>query len=127
METASSSLVRSILSFRAINSDFEAWLELTLTALRTHRDYFDSIALRLPFDADVKQYYTAIISEMFDDNIVNCGRIIMAMAFAIYLQQQYDVDLTTEATNIIEERLYELTANDDGRSNRRSLDSCSIN
>ena len=127
MENDISSLVHSILSLRANNSDFESWLELTLTALHTHRDYFDSIVLRLPVDADIKRYYTAIISEMLDDKTVNYGRIIIALVFAVHLQQYFDVDLKTEATKIIEDWLRELTMNDDRRRKHRSLRIFSIN
>ena len=127
MENDISSLVHSILSLRANKSDFESWLELTLTALYTHRDYFNSIALRLPVDDDIKRYYTAIVSKMFDDKIVNYGRIVIAIAFAVHLQQYFDVDLKTEATKIFEDRSCELTMNDDRRRKNRLFIICSIN
>ena len=45
---------------------------------------------------------------MFDDKIVNYGRIVIAIAFAVHLQQHFDVDLKTEATKIIEDRFCKL-------------------
>ena len=119
-------LVRSILSLQANNSDFESRFELTLIALHTHTDYFDPIALRLPADADIKRYYTTIIAEMFDDKIANYGHIVIAIAFAVHLQQHFDVDLKTEATKIIEDRLCKLTVNNDRRRKHRSVGNCFI-
>ena len=64
---------------------------------------------------------------MSSDNAINCGRIVIAMAFAIYLQQRYDVDLMVETANTLEGRLSRLITSNSARCENRLITNCSIN
>ena len=127
MENVSRSLINQVLSLQANNSIAEKWLELTLTAQQNYRTFFDSLIDRLPVRFDVKQCYTTILRELFMDNVINYGRIVIGMAFAIYLQQRYDVDLKIETANTIEDRLSRLNTNNGPRCENRLITNCSIN
>ena len=127
MENVNRSLINQVLSLQANNSITEKWLELTLTALQNYRTLFDSLIDRLPVRFDVKQCYATILREIFMDNVINCGRIVIAMAFAVYLQQRYDVDLKVETANTLEDRLSRLNTNNGPRCENRLITNCSIN
>ena len=49
------------------------------------------------------------------------------MAFAIYLQQRYDVDLKVETANTLEDRLFRLNTSNGPRCENRLITNCSIN
>ena len=127
MENVNRSLINQVLSLQADNSNNDRWLEMTLMALQNYRTFFDSLVDRLPARVDVKQSYSEILREMFSDDIINCGRIVIAMAFAIYLQQRYDVDLKSETIDMIEERLSRRNVTSGTPSENRSITNCSIN
>ena len=91
------------------------------------QNVFDSLIDRLPVRFDVKQCYATILREIFMDNVINCGRIVIAMAFTIYLQQRYDVDLKVETENTLEDRLSRLNTNNGPRCENRLITNCSIN
>ena len=118
-EHSGSSLVRQVLALRSNNKTTEIWLEMTLIALRRHRDDFDSVVERMPPGVEIEQSFTTIIKEMFSDGIVNYGRLAIAMAFAVYLQQRFGVDLKSETATIVEERLFNCMLNGGGGSERR--------
>ena len=126
MENVSRSLINQVLSLQAYNSIAEKWLELTLTALRNYRTLFASLIDRLPVRFDVKQCYKTILREIFMGNVINCGRIAIVMAFTIYLQQRYDVDLKIETANTLEDRLSRLNTNNGPRCENRLITNCSI-
>ena len=85
IKNVSRSLINQVLSLQANNSIAEKWLELTLTALQNYRTLFDSLIDRRPVRFDIKQCYTTILREIFRDDSINCGHIVVAVVFLIYL------------------------------------------
>ena len=78
-------------------------LDLEYEALQNHLNTFES---SLPsIGVNVKAKFMKIVHEMFSDGIRYWGRITVMFAFAIFLQQRFQINLEEEIEMLTEDLL----------------------
>ena len=112
-------LVREVLSLCPEHKTSRIILDLVYEALQKYLSTFESTT-RLIGD-NVKTMFSAIVREMFSDDIRHWGRIAVVFAFAIFVQQRFKVDLEDETAVLIEDFVVDWIEAQ-GRCNDATLD-----
>ena len=98
-------LALQVLTGQIVDDTARIYKVLAGECMYKHRRLFDDIARHLS-GGSVRQKYVLIAREFFGDGEINWGRIVTLLAFAIYMQRRFRIDLANETSSIIEERFY---------------------
>jgi len=90
-------------SGRIMDDKTKTYLALAKECQRENSGLFEDMTRRLGHD--VKRSYLSITRKVFADGEINSGRIVVVLAFALYVQERYDIDLVEETEAVIDECL----------------------
>ncbi len=105
-----SSFVRQVIGQQIEDGNETAQRCLCLAHMVIHdnRDKFNDIATRMSsVSGNVRYNYARVLEEMFSDGVVNWGRIVTVLAFAIYMQHRFFVNLEVETERAVERHLFD--------------------
>ena len=52
---------------------------------------------------DPKVVYARVVREIFDDDVIHWGRIVVFFAWTIYIQRRFDIEMEKEVTDFVEQ------------------------
>jgi hypothetical protein len=83
----------------------KCWIKLTADALHRHRVDFDCIADRLPVSSPWTAYST-VVGRLLDHSNLSWQRIVVVLAFAVYVQERFvGCNVENETVALVERRL----------------------
>jgi hypothetical protein len=83
----------------------KCWIKLTADALHRHRAAFDCIADRLPVSSPWTAYST-VVGRLLDHSNLSWQRIVVVLAFAVYVQERFvGCNVENETVALVERRL----------------------